>query len=231
MAEQFVGDFGGMEGGAETLDVRVPSASGKYMQLAREEKLEVLDGLVEQQRDLEKELSEVEQELKNFKDREWLLQRYRTLRREGKRFEDCLPQYAENLEKQKIRIRAQLEEVCQRIREIDPYLLETGQSAGDQVGKVSPTTNSLTISRRSDPLLIARDVAAWMCGPVPIKKVCGKLDIVCGKHSPSVGLPENWTKKYGVETYSDAYKHPRLRNSVQKMISCARRSVFELTGN
>jgi hypothetical protein len=52
--------------------------------------------------------------------------------------------------------------------------------------------------------------------------ICKRLDFELSPPTPPMGLPESWTEKYGVKSYSEAYRHKKCRGLVQKLISVAK---------
>ena len=57
------------------------------------------------------------------------------------------------------------------------------------------------------------------------KEICRTLDLELAQSGrPPMGLPDSWTKNYGVGSYLAAYKNPNCKALVQKLISVAKKT-------
>jgi hypothetical protein len=55
------------------------------------------------------------------------------------------------------------------------------------------------------------------------KDISRELDFhLAQRNMPPLGFPESWTEKYGVTSYYEAYRHPKSKPLVQKLISAAK---------
>lgn len=57
--------------------------------------------------------------------------------------------------------------------------------------------------------------------------LCKRLDFYLElvRDQAAIGLPENWSSRFGVNTYSEAYRNTKCRNLVQKLIAEAKREL------
>jgi hypothetical protein len=77
--------------------------------------------------------------------------------------------------------------------------------------------------RPGSPMVRARNAYIRTLKNLTDNEICLELDDKLEqRNGPSRGLPEDWTEKYGVTSYHDAYKHQKCRKLVQKLISAAK---------
>jgi len=77
--------------------------------------------------------------------------------------------------------------------------------------------------RRSDPYVLVRNGLIRASRHRRDKDIAQELDLELGQGDmPALGLPEKWTEKYGVTSYSQAYSHRKCKPLVQKLISAAK---------
>jgi hypothetical protein len=77
--------------------------------------------------------------------------------------------------------------------------------------------------RRTKPFIMARNAFIRASENRSDKDISRELDLhLAQRDMPPMGLPESWTKKYGVRSYYEAYRHPKCKPLVQKLISAAK---------
>jgi hypothetical protein len=77
--------------------------------------------------------------------------------------------------------------------------------------------------RPGSPIVRARNAYIQTLKNLTDNDICLELDDkLAQQNGPSWGLPEPWIEKYGVMSYHDAYKHPKCKKLLQKLISAAK---------
>jgi hypothetical protein len=108
----------------------------------------------------------------------------------------------------------QQREISERKRELTDEFVR--QEEGLRPRRLPP-------GRRRDPLIHARNTLIRTLKNLSDPEICRRLDGELPQHGgPSLGLPENWSEKYGVNSYEQAYKHRDCRKLVQKLIAAAK---------
>jgi hypothetical protein len=79
------------------------------------------------------------------------------------------------------------------------------------------------VSRQADFYVLVRNLCIIRNQHLPGEEICKRLDLDLAPFGGrSLGLPENWERKYEVKTYLEAYRHPQCKALVQKLISVAK---------
>jgi hypothetical protein len=80
-----------------------------------------------------------------------------------------------------------------------------------------------TPGKKKNPVVVIRNMLIRRIRDLPNKDICTQLDFeLTQRDPPPMGLPESWTEKYGVTSYSEAYEHENCKALVQKLISVAK---------
>lgn len=108
---------------SDWLDVTVPSVSGHYIELEQQGKLDELLRLKKERERLTRDLMVINSELSQFNNPSWLLDSYIRIRNQGRRFGSALKSEADQLERRKEKLNAELEAVEKQITRIDPLIL------------------------------------------------------------------------------------------------------------
>jgi len=79
--------------------------------------------------------------------------------------------------------------------------------------------------KKEDPFVLVRDLFIRRLEDESDKRICSILDqVLRPRDLTPIGLPENWTEKHGVKSYTEAYMHLKCRSLVNTMISKARKT-------
>jgi len=215
---------------SDWLDVTVPSVSGHYIELEERGKLAELLRLNKERELLKRHLMVTNDELTQFANRLWLLEFYVRTRARGRRFGSALKSEADRLERRKKELNAELDAIEKQIAQIDPLILDIPSPPVPEI----PYLERPPIGQDDDPYILVRDY--WIKklsirGVSDDEEICKNLDSeLMVRNAPPVGIPptwidnfgEEWRTKYGWRFYYAAYRDPRTRNRMQKMISKAK---------
>jgi hypothetical protein len=214
---------------SEWLDVTVPSVSGHYIELEEQGKLEELLRLKTTWERLKRDLMVTDDELGQFKNPRWLLDFYIRTRRRARRYGPTLKSEAARLERTKAKLTAELKALERQIVQMDPAILDIPSS--QITGRPDPP---LAIGLDDNPHVLVRDLTIKKLAKSGISEdaeICKRLDSeLMQRDAPPLGIPEawveefgdEWKKKHGWNFYFAAYRHPRTKNRMQKMISKAK---------
>jgi len=111
-------------------------------------------------------------------------------------------------------------------KRINPTLVPSDQPetapkaiAQDALSEVRVATRG-----RGSGLAHGRDFVVRKYSRLSDPEICSKLDAeLMQRDAPPIGFINNWTEKYGVKGYLEAYMKVECRNLVQKMISKAKK--------
>jgi len=203
--------------------------SGVYIGHAQAGHLEELRRLRAELGKLLQQQEKIEAERKKCHDRNWLDKFAATMHRRNKNFESALREFTQTREEQKLKTEARVQAVRQRLEFLDPTFVgqpietlaaippELSPSYAAKIPKVGPNAK-FDVTRRDEIIYKYRELSAV--------KICSKLDLELMKRDgPPTGFPENWQEKYGVSTFSAAYKNEDCRPLVQTLISKAKTGV------
>jgi hypothetical protein len=149
-------------------------------------------------------LQAVEAKLQNFKNTVWLISfgnRCQRLKRDSRHE---LISLDEKLEAQKATLQFEVDKIRQAILKLEPSALDTKTTLAG-----SPPMYPATPIRRREgnPELIARNAVIDDHPNESTKRICKLLDFhlgVPGRCTP--GIPPSWVNKFGVTTFTDAYR-------------------------
>jgi hypothetical protein len=210
----------------ELLDVSVPSVSGFYIALAEQGKLQQLPGLLKKRYRLCREVADVTAKLQDINNPGWL-----AMFGGGRpNFATDLPKRAARLEEVKSKKSSQLAQIEAQIRRIDPALLEievpaeTDSSGASRA--IGPQENWAVAKRNQLIQKHARTKKSHLA-------ICKALDLELAEFqdAPPIGVPQKWVQEFGNgwkekykrwNFYEAAYRDPRTKNRMQKMISVAK---------
>jgi hypothetical protein len=212
----------------DLLDVSVVGISGRYIELAEQGKLDELVGLQEKRRHLLDSLTIIESELSQFGNPVWLLNFFVKAQNRAKKFGTELPRRARQLERQRTKLRAEIEEIEKQIARIEPLILKA------PLHQIPVAERLPAIKSGENPFVLVRDYEIKLAASEGLSDldICKRLDLtltVQGAEAP-VGMPEQWAeefgetwkKRYGGVSYVAAYRYPQTKNRLQKMISTAK---------
>lgn len=171
-------------------------------------------------RKVKSQLYEVEARLLSCNDPEWLFRFGKTCQRKKSDPKEGLPALAEKLEADRARLRAQMEELQLKLRELEPTLNLTTH------GLVEPAS-ALQLAprptqRMQQPEVAARNAVIDARLDHPDLAICEILDLeFCYADRRPSELPDRWVRDFGVKTFTEAYE--KCPNRVHKMISVRRR--------
>jgi hypothetical protein len=115
-----------------------------------------------------------------------------------------------------VELESQQWKILKRKREISAELIEVEE--GLRPRRRRP-------GRKGNPFLQLRNIFIRASQNRLDKDICQELDFELAQDkTPPMGLPESWTEKYAVRSYSEAYNHPKCRPLIQKLISTAKAS-------
>jgi hypothetical protein len=77
---------------------------------------------------------------------------------------------------------------------------------------------------RGSSVVLVRDLFIRELGEQSHIEICQELDDLVLRDGSPLGFPVIWADKYGVNSYVEAYKHPKCIHSVRVMISKARKA-------
>ncbi len=221
----------------EALDVSVPSLSGTYIELEKQGKLDALLALQKERERLQFELMATNAELSQFNNPIWLTNFYIMNRPKGRRFGAALTNRADSLEKQKRHLGERIIEVEREMASISPLILQMSPPAPVLDTSFHHTalksTPFLDVSEHTDTFALVRDlmIKKYAQKGLSDAEICGQLDLeLMVPDRPPLGIPQRWLddyrddwgKKYQWRLYQAAYKDPRTKNLMQKMISKAK---------
>ena len=121
-----------------------------------------------------------------------------------------------------------------RIRKLAQQISDLGLMVDIRPDQVPPKTGGVSsyqhdagLGRNSSGAAQYRDFLIRRYGQLSNEQLCRRLDfeLVLVRDHDAIGLPETWSKKFGVKTYSDAYDNPKCKNLVQKLIAEAKREL------
>jgi hypothetical protein len=94
----------------------------------------------------------------------------------------------------------------------------------DAVESGTPIPARRSRGKSPDPYVMVRDLLIRRMSYRRDEEICRTLDLgLAGREGgSSLALPSNWTEKFGVKSYLEAYEHPACRSLVQKVISVAK---------
>jgi hypothetical protein len=212
----------------DLLDVSAVGISGRYIELAEQGKLDELLRLQEKRIHLLDNLTIIESELSQFENPVWLLNFYVKAQNRAKNFGTELPRRAGQLERQRTKLRTEIEEIEKQIARIEPLILKA------PLHEIPVVQRPPAIKSGENPFVLVRDYAIKLAASEGLSDldICKRLDLtltVRGAEAP-VGMPEQWVetfgeswkKSYGRVTYVAAYQTPETKNRMQKMISIAK---------
>ncbi len=215
------------------LNVSVPSASGHYIDLEKQGKLEQLLKLQNKREQLQQELMITNAQLSKFENRLWLLQFYVGVRNRGGNFQSALNRAAQRLERRKEKWGTELAEIEEQISRIDPLILRIPIPA---ISDISSSTQMWEIPDKRDQYVFLRDheIKRLAKKGLSASKICGQLDLAfAAVDRPPLGIPDKWVQEFGQEWkkkyewkfYRAAYNDARTKNRMQKMISKAKKRL------
>jgi hypothetical protein len=216
---------------SDWLDVSVPSVSGHYIELEEQGKHGELLRLQKERESLKRNLMITNVELSQFGNPLWLLDFYVRTSNQGRKFGSALNGEADQLERRKQKLNAELEAVEKQITRIDPLILTIPLP---QVAEIISPERLPTIGPDDDPFVLVRDYTIKKLvkrGISDDAEICKRLDSeLMGRDAAPLGIPETWVEKFGDEWrkkfgwnfYFAAYRDSRTKNRMQKMISKAK---------
>jgi len=169
------------------------------------------------------QLCEVEARLRNCNDPDWLFRFGNACQRRRCDPKESLPALAGKLEADRIRLKAQMEELRLKLHELEPTLHLPAHSLVEpaSVAQLAPRATH----RMKDPALAGRNAVIDARLDHPALAICEILDQEFPfTDRPASQLPDRWVRDFGVKTFVEAYG--RCPNRVLKMISVRRRKCL-----
>lgn len=115
-----------------------------------------------------------------------------------------------------VELERQQTELAKRKREISSELIAVEEGREQKRRRARGRKPAFLIEARDRLIRREMDRSA--------QDICRKLDFEAEQRNrPAFGLPGNWTKRYGVQSYVQAYRHRDCRRLVEKLISVAKR--------
>ena len=193
--------------------------SGKFIELARNGQLVAVSEAIHDRVKVSRKLVEVEGKLKACNDPAGLAEFEKWCRKGKRNFESRLRKRVADLENQKCLLLAEYRQVDQRIHQ--------KELAVEWTTDPSALTTSLVprLVRKSDTFVAARNEIIDRNLSLTNEEICRHLDQEFGWEGRECGehLPKPWVVRYHVGSFLDAYRHPKCRNLVHKLISVRRR--------
>lgn len=191
------------------------SASGRFLQLAQNGQLVAVSEVIQNRVSIAKELAEVEGQLSACNDPVRLAE-LAIFCSTGKRdFELELRKVVANLEARKCRLLARLHQIDQRLDQEELGL--------EWVVNPAPITSLVPrLVRERDPFVAERNEIIDKNINLSTQQICRILDRNFARDGCCDQLPKPWALRCEVNSFIEAYRNPRLRNNVQKMISVRR---------
>jgi hypothetical protein len=193
--------------------------SGKFLKLARNGRLVAVSGAIQNRAKIAKELAEVEGKLNACNDPATLseLAIWCSTRRGD--FGPKLKKLAANLEYRKCRLLAALRGADQRLHQ-DELSLEWDVDPTALMTSLVPR-----LVRKSDQFVAERNEVIDRNLNLTHEEICRHLDQELGWEGRECGehLPKTWVLRYRIDSFLAAYRHPKCRNLVHKLISVRRR--------
>jgi hypothetical protein len=197
------------------------AGSGKFIRMSEVGTLPVVSPLVTKHQTIGERLALVEAKLIACNDfRAMELAQY--CERRQKHFPTELKKVAKQLETEKVRLRKQLRVIEKRLRRQDPSLAEL------VTGRVyAPQDPISLVSKRpvqTKPEIAARKAFIAAYRNLPTLEICKKLDFEFASRSgePTRTLPEGWSEKYEVKTFTEAYENKECCGLVRSLIAKAK---------
>ena len=196
--------------------------SGKFIKLARERRLEKVCKMIRKREDLVRKLCEAEGARRACNDQVSLARLEKWCREQKRDFEAHLRKTAADAERKKGKLMLELQSVEQWLAEeelICDWTIDPG-----------PMTSLVpTIVKRSDPLFDERNAIIDANPRLRHLAICKLLDQTLALTGDiSSHLPNHWINDFKVSNFTEAYRHPKCRNRVQRMISGRRAFVRDL---
>jgi hypothetical protein len=141
---------------------------------------------------------------------------------------------AENLQRQVDTLDSRRRKLAVKIRKTILQIAALGGSFDPQqrphssrIAKASTNTQDFGPGRNASGPAQWRDFIIRNNAKMSNEDLCKRLDFefMQSGEQPAQGLPENWTNKYGVKSYAEAYKNPKTKPLIQKLISKAKQRV------
>ena len=188
--------------------------SGRFLELARSGRLVPVSEAIQDRVKIAKELVEVEGKLRACNDpvklpefAVWCITR-------KKNFEPELRKLAANLEARKSKLLAKLHKIDQ--------LLDQEQFVEEWTVDAAPMTSLVPrLVRKSDPFVVERNEVIDSNLKLSTQEICKLLDrnFPRDSHGCCDQLPRFWPRDFQVDTFLAAYRHPKCRNRVHRLIS------------
>ena len=169
------------------------------------------------------QLCEVDARLLNCNHPDWLFHFGNACRRKRRDPKEALPAFAGKLEADRVRLRANMEELRLKLLELEPTLHLTTHSLVEpaSVAQLAPRATH----RMKDHAVAARNAVIDAHLDHPALAICEILDQEFPfTDRPASQLPDRWVRDFGVKIFVEAYR--RCPNRVRKMISVRRRKCL-----
>jgi hypothetical protein len=134
-----------------------------------------------------------------------------------------LQRHFDSLDDRKNRLLTRLKEITNELVELGGSIVSPEPSADEVSSSASLFFKDNSRQKVFTPARY-RDQAIRQYSNLSNEKLCARLDFELGWMNPPVGFPRSWLK-YGVRTFSDAYKNAACKNLVQKMIADAKQEL------
>jgi len=144
----------------------------------------------------------------------------RMLRNRKKVYEN-LQRHFDGLDSSKSKLVVRLKEIFEEIVDLGGSVMTPMELATGEVADALPISHE-HMGRNAGTAAKFRDQMIRKYRNLRNEELCKRLDFELGWNDPPVGFPQNWSTKYGVKNYSDAYKNPACRPLVQKLIAKAK---------
>jgi len=202
------------------LELSVPiGGSGKFIELYHTGALEKAQALWNKCYRLRMRLEDVRANLCNCNDPAWLFRFADRCRRQGKDFEKRLRLEVERLESDKEMLEKEDAEICSKLREVDPSLLEASHTLAGARLLHNYEASSIGAQTLCDDVLKRRRIIARH-PRLKSSGLCGRFDL------ENLPVPEGWGKEFpDVDSWVTAYRNKVCRNRIHKMVSQDKRRL------
>ena len=193
--------------------------SGQFIQMSKDGSLESFLVHLEAYSALDKKLRRVEEELRSCNLPGWLSRFERRCRRKEQDLECELRARIGRLEAKRSELRGQAEKIGNGLRERAPWLPDTAETLSSLLQFMGRLKGR---KRRPNRDVDARDAVIYDYADRSHQEICKLLDAelpLTEKERPAQGLPDSWVWKYGVKSYTQAYKDAGCRKLVHRLIS------------
>jgi hypothetical protein len=206
---------------ANSLDLSVPfTASGKFIELHQTGGVQQVAPIWNKFSSLQKCLAALEDRRSRCNEPGWLLQFAKNCGQQSKDFEKELQALVSDLENSKASLEEQCEKLYSRLAAIDPSLAHfartfgwTRSSYGHLRSHFDRGSAQLNVLKRN-----------WIIETNPrltSSELCKRFD------AEEISVPLQWTEQFHeVDCWTAAYRNPKLRKRIHKMISETKRQLL-----